>query len=389
MKRIIALLMVMAVLLLAAACGGGSEEAATPAADAPTSASQPAQEQPAQAAATNTPAPPTATPVPPTATPEMEEEITLSEEQLAALEELDSYRLVVTYTSKGADADGNPIDDSAEIITEYARAADARRMVMTFTDNTDPEAQLESIESYQIGQDMYMYGGDDVGWMRISTEESPFSDPDLAMMTSGNIFSDLDQMRRVRPDERISGIDSRHFQFDEQVLGRLFSEDMGGIKASGDVWIAKDGGFITKYEMTIDVDGGSGGMFDPNMTSGTLEMSFELQDVNEDITIEVPEEAMASASLAGFEGAFPMPEDANVQASSANFTILDSSLPVEEVIAFYEAALAELGWTKDEQGSMSMGDMASLTFTKDSARLSLLVSLDENTGKTQIMASSE
>ncbi len=385
MKRTIALLMLMAVLLLAAACGGGSEEAAAPAADAPTSASQPAQ-----AAATNTAAPPTATPVPPTATPELEEEeVTLSEEQLAALEELDSYRLVVTYTSKGTDADGNPIDDSAEIITEYARATEARRMVMTFTDNTDPEAQLDSIESYQIGQDMYMYGGDDVGWMRISTEESPFSDPDLAMMTSGNIFSDLDQMRRVRPDERISGIDSRHFQFDEQVLSKLFSEDMGGVKASGDVWIAKDGGFITKYEMTIDVDGGSGGMFDPNMTSGTLEMSFELQDVNEDITIEVPEEAMASASLAGFEGAFPMPEDANVQAASANFTILDSSLPVAEAIAFYEAALAELGWTKDEQGSMSMGDMASLTFTKEGARLSLIVSLDESTGKTQIMASSE
>ena len=60
-----------------------------------------------------------------------------------------------------------------------------------------------------------------------------------------------------------------------------------------------------------------------------------------------------------------------------------------EVIAFYEEALAELGWTKDEQGRWTMGDMASLAFTKDGVQLSLLVSLDSSTGKTQIMASAQ
>jgi predicted enzyme related to lactoylglutathione lyase len=84
-----------------------------------------------------------------------------------------------------------------------------------------------------------------------------------------------------------------------------------------------------------------------------------------------------------------MPDGSRVQAASANFTIVESDVPVAEVLAFYEQALAELGWTKDEAGSMSMGDMASYTFTKDGVTLSLLVSLDSNTGKTQIMVNAE
>jgi hypothetical protein len=277
----------------------------------------------------------------------------------------------------------------AEIVTEYTRDPEARRMVMNFVDNTDPSAEQDAMESFQIGTDMYMFAGEDVGWMRVSTEESPFADPELSMITSGNIFSDLEEMRRVRPDERISGIDSRHYEFDEQVLGRVFGQDAGNVTATGDVWIAKDGGFVTKYVLTIEVAGGNGGIFDPTLTNGVIEMSFELQDVNGDISIELPEEAAAGATLAGFSGAFPMPDGSRVQAASANFTIVESDVPVAEVLAFYEQALAELGWTKDEAGSMTMGDMASYTFTKDGVNLSLLVSLDSNTGKTQIMANAE
>ncbi|HSN75532.1 MAG TPA: hypothetical protein VL334_10690 [Anaerolineae bacterium] len=385
MKRSLLISMLIA-LLLVAACGGGEE--------APAAATQALtqQEQPAAAAATNTPAPPTATPVPPAATPEPmveDEELELSEEQLAALEALDSYRLVVNFSSKGTDADGAPIDDSAEIITEYTRDPEARRMLMTFVDNVEPSDEQDTMESFQIGQDMYMFGGDDVGWMRISTEESPFADPDLSMITSGNIFSNLEEMRRVRPDEEIGGIDSRHFEFDEQVLSKVFGEDVGDVTATGDVWIAKDGGFVTKYVLAIEVASGNGGIFDPSLASGVIEMSFELQDVNSDITIELPEEAAAGATLAGFTGAFPVPDGSRIQAASANFTIVESDAPVAEALAFYEEALAELGWTKDEAGSMTMGDMASYTFTKDGVQLSLLVSLDSDTGKTQIMVSAQ
>lgn len=390
MKRAILLLTLFTLVLAVAACGGGDEAPAAPAAEAPAAATQAVAQQPAaQAAATNIPVPPTATPAP-TATPEPdEEEPVLNEEQLAALEKLESYRLVVSFNSKGTDNNGDPIDENVQITTEYTKDPQARRLIMNFVDNTDPDAEQEPLESFQIGNDMYMFAGDDMGWMRISTEESPFADPELSMITSGNIFSNLDQLRRVRPDERIGGIDSRHYRFDEQVLSRVFGEDVGDVKATGDVWIAKDGGYVTKYVLTVQVNNGNGGIFDPNLASGVIEMSFELQDVNSNITIELPEEAAAGANLVGFDGAFPIPDGARIQAASANFTIIESSASVAEVLAFYEEALAQLGWTKDEQASMTMGDLASYAFSKGGVQLSLVVNTDSNTGKTQIMVSAQ
>lgn len=391
MKRGLLILMLMALLLAVAACGGG-EEPAAPAPEAP-AATQPATQPEQPAAVAATPVPPTATPVPAAPTPEPEadvEEEVLSEEQMAALEALDSYRMVVTYTSTGTDSEGNPIDDSAEIITEYTKDPQARRMEIRFTDNTNDEGAQDAMESFQIGQDMYMYAGEDVGWMRISMEESPFNDPELAMLTSGGIFSDLEQMQRVRPDQRINGIDSRHYQFDEKVLSRLIGQDVEEVTARGDLWVAKDGGYVTKYALTVEVTEGNGGILDPNLVNGTLEMNFELQDVNSEISIELPEEATTGASLAGFDGRpFPAPEGSRVQAASANFTIIESDAPAADVIAFYEQALAELGWTRDEEASMSFGAMASLAFSKDGVQLSLLINSDEATGKTQIMANAE
>lgn len=389
MKRGMSALILMALLLAVAACGGGSEEATVSATPAPAGATQPAPQEPPPAA-TATPVPPTATPVPPTPTPETEEEEALDEEQLAALDALDSYRMVVAYDTKGTNSEGKPVDDSVEIISEYTKDPEVRRMAITFVDNINADVGTNTMETYQIGDDMYMYAGEEMGWMRVSTEESPFSDPEMSMLVNANIFGNLKEMQRVRPDQRINGIDSRHYQFDEKVLGKIFGDRTDNVSASGDIWIAKDGGFVTKYLLTVAVEEGAGGVFDASMVEGTLEMSFELQDVNEDIKIELPEEAIASASLAGFgEQPFPTPPNSRVQSASAAFTMIESDTPVAEVIAFYQQALPDLGWTQDESGSMSFGDMASLAFTKDDLRLSVLISSDSSTGKTQVIASSE
>ncbi len=389
MKRGYTLLILIALLLVVAACGGGGEEATPTAMPEPVAATQaPAQQQAAPAAATATPVPPTATPAPAAATATPEDE-PLAEE-LTALEDLNSYRLVVSYVTQGVDSEGNPIDNSAEIISEYTKDPQARRMTVNYTDNANPDDQLGTMETYQIGQDVYMFIGDDMGWMRISLEESLFEDTELAMLSSGGIFSDLGNLDRVRPDQRINGIDSRRYRFNERTLSEFFSEQMGAVSGEGEVWIAKDGGYVTKYVLSLQVRDDSPGEFEGNMVEGVVEVTFELKDVNSDITIELPAEAAAGIALAGFEDdSFPIPDGSRIQAATANFTIIESETPAEEVVAFYEEALAALGWTKDAQGSMSFGSMTSLAFTKGNAKLTLLVTADEDTGKTQVMVNTE
>jgi hypothetical protein len=399
MKRGLLIVTLFSVLLIAAACGGGSDENKESPTSAPAATEVAVREapvaNPVEAKPTDTTVPAKATPVPAEATtvaepPTVEPEPTLTDEQLKAIEKLDSYRAVTSWTSKGTDAEGKPIDDSAEISIEYTKEPLARSMSMAIDSTSELTSTKQSFDIYQIDKDMYMNAGADVGWIRIQQDQSPFDDPSISLMTGGQLFSNLEDLKRVRPDEKINGIDSRHYTFDEQVLGKLIGEATGDVKADGDVWIAKDGGYVTKYVLAIEVKGGNAGMLDPNMAEGTFSMAWELRDVNnKDIKIELPAEAKAGTSLAGFDGDFPTPEGATVNASSASFVIVQTDLPVEDAAKFYEEALTKLGWTKDDSNSGGFGGMSSLSFTKDGVQLSVLINKDEASGKTQIMANAQ
>lgn len=63
---------------------------------------------------------------------------------------------------------------------------------------------------------------------------------------------------------------------------------------------------------------------------------------------------------------------------------------MEEVQQFYDDALQRgLGWTKDDAGSMTFGDMVSLSYTKDNAKLTVLIQADASSGMTQVMINAE
>jgi hypothetical protein len=314
----------------------------------------------------------------------------LTDEQLKAIEQLESYRAITSWSSVGTDANGNPIEDKAEITIEYTKEPLARRMAMMIDTTSEVTQTVQTFDIYQIGQDMYMNAGEDIGWMRIQQDNSPFDDPNVALLTGGQLFSNLNDLKRVRPDQKINGVDSRHYTFDEQVLGKLIGDATGDVNAEGDVWIAKDGGFVTKYEISIEIKDGNAGMLDPTMANGTFNMAWELRDVNsKDITIELPAEAAAGAQLAGFDEDFPTPDGSTIQAASNAFVIVQTDLPVADATAFYDEALADLGWTKDEAGSGEFGDMTSLRYTKDGVELSILISVDSESGKTQVMANAQ
>lgn len=401
MKRFALLLLLITALLLAA-CGGGGDEAPADT-TAPTAAAETtAQEQPAATsteaagqAATNTPVPPTATaePAAPADTPVVEEaDAPLA--QLGSLENLKSYRARTFYQSEGTRDDGTPVNDSVTVESAYVLddGVDTRFMSMQL-DSLDAEEvdAFGGFEFYQIGQDMYMFTGEEMGWIRISNEQSPFEDPSTQfLLDSSMVFTDLDNLKRQRPDEEIAGIDSRHYTFDQTAMLDFLNAGEGNLSADGEVWIAKDGDFVTKYVVNVTVESGGAGQLDPTLTSGTLRLEFELTEANEDITIELPEEAISGTNLAGFgDEPLPLPEGATVAAATAQFAIVQTDLTVEEAQQFFDDALQGMGWTKDESGSMSFGDMVSLSYTKDNAKLTVLIQLDATTGATQVMINAE
>lgn len=367
----LALLVVMS---LAIACGGREQQTST----TPPAASADGQPQAASDQA------PTAMPTPVPPTPEPTD---APLQQLGALSALRSYRAVSRWTTKGVGANGSPVDEGFEAYTEYVADPPARHSVMRFFNNADPSVAPMTTEVYEIGQDVYLFNTETERWARVPADQSPLAAREVEMIASGDIFDNLDQMKRVRPDESINGVNSRHYQFDHAVLGRLLTQGQGEVKAKGDVWIAKDGNYVTKYQIVFELkEGGSG--LTSSVSEGVVELSFELRDVNSNITIELPGEAKAGVRLAGFEEQdFPTPPDAQVQMAGAEGVVLLTAMPVSEAAAYYEATLAEMGWTKNEDTSASMEGMSMLNFEKDGLRLSLVILVDSTSGKTQILAS--
>ncbi len=376
MKRGVLIMTLFVVLLIVAACGGGSDESKEKATSVPV-ATQGGAAPAAKATLVAEPA-------------TVEEEPALSEDQLKDIENLDSYRAITTWSSKGKDSEGKNLETSTEITMEYTKEPPAQHMAMsTSSTNADQTNDVQSFDMYQIGTDMYMSSGEDGTWMRVQQDELPI-DPSFAGLSGGQFFTNLEDLKRVRPDQNINGIDSRHYTYDERVLGMLFGSATGDVTAEGDVWIAKDGGYVTKYVVTIEVKNGSGDILAPTMTEGTSTLAWELQEVNsKDLKIELPKEAVAGATLAGFDEAFPTPEGSSVQASSGDFAMIQTDLTVEEVTKFYEDTLSKLGWTKDDSSSGEFGGMTSLSFAKDGVQLSVMITADEDSGKTQIMASAQ
>lgn len=393
MRRLILPLVMIALIALLAACGGreaadtAEPDAVTTEAPAPTQASTPTPVPPAA-----TPVPPTATPVPPT--PEVQEpEPTLSAADLSVLDKLESFRTTLSFTSEGTDAEGEPVKDSTEMATEFVKEPPARRLTMTIAEDVagTPEPP-QTVEMIELEGTVYMKADDQ--WISISSETSPFSDPDMQfLMDSGALFDDLAGLERARPDEAINGIDSRHYKFTDTALaGWLALGTNANAEVEGDVWIAKDDGYVTKYLLVMRVTDGSGGALAPNLANGTVTMSYEVSDVNEPITIELPEEVSSGLALRGFDAAnpFPLPEDGSVVMSSPDGTMLQTALNPEEVAAFYESALADLGWTKNEDESIAMGGLVSLAFDKAGNRLTLIMTSEgAGPGLTQVMAAVE
>ena len=209
------------------------------------------------------------------------------------------------------------------------------------------------------------------------------------MLESSTIFGDLKDMKRVRPDQEIAGIDSRRYQFTEKSTAGLFTAGAPDAKAEGEVWIAKDGEFVTKYVINVEVKDGGVASLDPTLSEGTLHLTFEILEANSDLVIELPEDAVSGTSLAGFEEGFPLPEGAAITAATGQFAMFTANMPADELQAFFEEEMAKLGWTKDDSGSMSFGEMVSLAFSKDGRRVSIMIQPDAESGATNIMVNAE
>ncbi len=393
-SRLLLHLSILLLIVFLAACGGKKESTSAPAGEGnapqqpPAAAAQPT---PVPPTATPTPVPPTPTPVPPTPTPEPQEELS---GELSKIEEVvDSYRSKgeITYRVSGLpDTTNENVEVTMTFESAWTKADNPYGFDMVSRiqglnadiQNQDNAQEIPSeMEIRMVGDTAYMRFGDKKDWMVMPRENA--GGTETFNFTASDFLSGLEQMRKVGT-ETVNGIKTIHYTFEELKNYNTFLEDTiqslakegesFDIKSiqgqvSGDLWVAKDGGYPVKFVTTMHIEAQIAVSVNGEEKTVPVvldsKMSSEVYDVNADITIEAPAEApqQGQVNVPGFEpGTFPIPDQTTLQGAFGGMITLISQLSPEDINAFYDQTLSKLGWSKQD-GPMPVWSKGDLSFT--------------------------
>ena len=257
------------------------EPTATPAEPAPAEPTTEPVEPAAPTAAPPTEAP-TEAPPQPTAPPPATEAPQLPDDVYtfdpadweASIATLSSFRqkVVIDFT-----ADGTGVNSKAKYVGEVTTNPTALHSTLTVEGQAAAELPSNQAEVIWIG---------DQAWVKIGRR--PWVQVPVAALESeyagqvvgiGELLPYIPQARRVMPDETINGIPCKHYVYDINDL----QVESGMTDASGDIWVAKDGGYVVRLTMN-----GQGTYYDTYSASGTLNLVYDLYDVNAPINISPP-----------------------------------------------------------------------------------------------------
>ncbi|RME43394.1 MAG: hypothetical protein D6796_13170 [Caldilineae bacterium] len=302
----------------------------------------------------------------------------------AALEQLSSYRSQLAMRWEGQKANGEATSGEVTVLFEQVKEPLASHMQMQTSGDAAAEmGGTGTFEWYRIGDTFYMQNPEDGSWISFTGEgmESTFSQ---GFFSADDMIDLPETARRSLLPETVNGISTWHYTFDKADLG---PKGEGLEDASGEVWIAREGGYPVKF--ILDGTGAPNGeeavgnMF----VSGTYHIEYELLEVNTPLTIEPPAEAQTMPGMGGMggmgemgggseEGGYPMMDDAEVQFSMQGMLNYYTHATLGEVIDFYKSELAAQGWTANADAEYIGDDTALLTFSKDGEELNLTLNVE-------------
>jgi hypothetical protein len=288
--------------------------------------------------------------------PEEEEEVGLSSIS-SGLQSLDSYRSYFKMTSESSTG-GEETQSVLEMDMEYVRDPFAQRVVVRGGDM----GLGESFESVQIGDQRYIVWGEG---QCVSSSAGEDEDMDMELFEIDDAIGGLENARRVRPDETVNGVLSRHYVFDEKALAgwSAFTQ------AEGEMWVAVDGEYVVRYTLQAEGENPITG------DEGHIGWEYEIRDANASIIIEPPADCEAA------ESDFPIMADAANMSAMGGFVTYESGSSFDDVLSFYQEQMVADGWSENGDAFVSSGT-AMLNYTKDGRTVA--VNLTESDGKVSV-----
>lgn len=294
--------------------------------------------------------------------------------------DISSYRGEFIITFDGLSA-GEPMQGSMNMLWEMTTVPLAQHFTLSMEGldlGDDLEGlELTDLEFYMVENTMYANMGMGLGWIKfpgLTVEDFQES------IILPEEFVDLppNANRKLLP-AMVNGVSSWHYVIDDP----SFFEDATRFDTfEADAWVAVDGGYLVKLDMTTTgtfTDEFNEGI---SMEEGTMSIVFNLLSINEDFTIELPEEALAADDF-GLGGDFlgnqewtredvPLPEDAEIDLVMDGTVFFYTNLTVKETADFMTEQLDANGWAQAGE-AFSSEDSFIGDFTKDTETLTLMI----------------
>lgn len=359
-KRVVLLITTVLLALLITACGQSAATATPVPAAAPTKAAVAA---PTSAAPAATVVPPTATRAAekPAATATVDDTLSLNDRE-TGLDKLKSYRLHWVAEWKSTDA-GKAEAGTWDWTAEYTANPPVSHITWSMLDKSQPQT-----EWWQTADAFYMLSRDADGKTQctVMSEEGKVNDVQEGLFNPSSLGS-VKGAKYVGTDD-VNGVRAKHYKYDESAatLG-------AGVKVSGDIWVAVDGGFVVRETTTWK---GAGLFGQESATAqGEGKWTWELSDVNKALTVKPPDSCQSKAA------GLPIMKDATEKTTMGDIIMYKSASTLADVTAFYEKEMVAAGYTMGEK--QDMGDITMLSFEK--AGDNVVVTITTDAGKTQVM----
>ncbi len=305
---------------------------------------------------TPTPVPPTDTPTPlPQPSPTVEPTATTTSKDTSAepmkpyyeaLDALAAYTatLVMEYTpAKGSDASPFRV-----VFTELRKRGDPpmQKVRIRGLSSVDPANTRNDATYVFIGDETWFVAGQDRFYTTHATQRRLYLSPEDMIPVTTQLES------KGHYPEPVNGLDVDYFVIPDgkSIFGEGPDAPTNAELLQGDVWVARDGNFITRYIIRARADDLK---LRRDPTPGELSIVYNVRPLAPaDVHISPPENALTLADtvIKGFQpGEFPVPEDAQVETlvnteKQQLISLIVPGTTITDTFSFYAQSLDALGW---------------------------------------------
>lgn len=280
-----------------------------------------------------------------------------------SLSELDSYRLQLSMIFTGTRS-GQPAAGSIESLVEVTHQPAALHQYLLSTVDI-PQAGSVPGESqfFWTGDKTYVKKGSTGPWFSFSSGQVT---PDqFGFFELERLITLPDTVAAPPRFANLAGHSIQQYRFDESDLSdpNVIFED-----AAGELWLTTIGNYVVRYEISaslrIIIPDPKAHLFD----DGRINLSYTLSDINSNLTITPPAEAL---TITNSLSDLPRLPDAEIISVFPGFLEYTSAISPVGAALFYRDELTGQDWV--EESLSAFNEKARLVYSREEQRVTILI----------------